>query len=257
MAINHYYYDQQIKRYIVQFMAVFAGLQVNVGKTDSREEGLIPVPIHYGYKDRVVASILADNTQNKPLRLPLMSAYLTGIEMAPERRKGIGTERRHTFVPRGGILPDDATVVRQYMPIPYNLTMELSIYTSNQEQKLQIMEQLLMLFDPTLQIQTNDAMFDWTKITVVELTGVRPEENYPSATDRRIIQNSLDFTVPIWIAAPAHLKQDFIKDVYMRLGVVDSAADGSYDIIAQLDDLGFDYEKVFTFDGIEDALDEG
>ena len=43
-----YYYDKQITNYILQFMAIFSGLQVRVGKFGDQEESLIPVPIHYG-----------------------------------------------------------------------------------------------------------------------------------------------------------------------------------------------------------------
>ena len=71
MAIQKegFYYNGQLVRYINQFMAVFTGLQVQIGKRNDQEERLIPVDIHYAHMDRVVASILADNTQNKPLKI--------------------------------------------------------------------------------------------------------------------------------------------------------------------------------------------
>jgi len=104
MAFNNYFYNFQIQNYIIQFMAIFAGLQVEVGKTDTRDKALIPVHIKYGSKDRVSAAILTSFTQNKQPRVPLMSAYITGFELAPERRKGIGTVRREAFLPSGEIL---------------------------------------------------------------------------------------------------------------------------------------------------------
>lgn len=246
-----YYYNAQLRNYILQFMAIFADFKVEVGKKDDREKSLIPVHLTYGAKDRVVASIFSDNTQNKPLRLPAMSAYLNGIEMAPDRRKGIGVERRETYMPAGGTFPDDITTIRQMMPVPYTASLELSIFTSNRDEHLQLIEQILMFFDPIIQIQTTDDTFDWTKLTTVELLGIRFEENYPSGADRRVIQTSMDFAMPVWIASPAKLKKDFIKTIQVRLGTISTATTGSQDIIAELDSQGIEYEKWFDANEID------
>jgi hypothetical protein len=242
-----YYYDEQIRDYILQFMAVFAGIRVRVGKLDDREPSLIPVHLTYGAKDRVVASILGDNTQNKPIRLPAMSAYMNGIELAPDKRKGVGARRREVYMPTGGQFPTDIRTIEQLMPVPYNTSFELSIYTSNRDEHFQILEQIMMFFDPILQVQKNDDTFDWTKITTVELLGINFEENYPAGTDRRIIQTTCQFVVPVYIGVPAKIKNDWIADIYMRLGVASNSSfsGGSYDVVAELDDLGFDYQKVF------------
>src|SRR5690554_4769320 len=141
-----YYFNNQVRDYILQFMAIFAGLHVSIGKMDNREPALIPVHLTYGPKDRVVAHIMGEHTQNKPLRLPTMSAYMSSIEMAPERQKGVGVSRRETFMPAGCVFPDDIQTVEQLMPVPYNTTMDLSIYTSNRDEHLQILEQIMMFF---------------------------------------------------------------------------------------------------------------
>lgn len=246
-----YYYNDQIRDYILQFMAIFAGLKVQIGKFEDREPTLIPIHLTYGPKDRVVAAIFADNTQNKPIRLPAMSAYMNAIDLSPDRRKGVGSIRRETFMPTGGQFPDDIKTIEQLMPVPYNSTMELSIYTSNRDEHLQIMEQIFMFFDPVLQVQKNDDTFDWTKITTVELVGINFEENYPSGIDRRIIQTTLQFLMPIYIAVPAKIKNNFIADINLRVGLVSAATSGSHNIIAELDDLEFDYESLFSLDDLD------
>lgn len=246
-----YYYNEQLRKYILQFMAIFAGFKVQVGKKDDREPALIPTHITYGAKDRVVASIFSDNTQNKPLRLPAMSAYMNNIDLSPDRYKGVGVTRRSTHLPNGGTFPDDLTTVRQMMPVPYNASMELSIYTTNRDEHHQLLEQILMFFNPILQIQTTDDTFDWTKITTVELVGIRFEENYPAGGDRRIIQTTLDFIMPVYIASPATLKNDFIKDVLVRIGTISTGTEGSQEILAELDAQGFEYENWFDSDDID------
>jgi hypothetical protein len=104
------------------------------------------------------------------------------------------------------------------MPIPYVMTAELSLYASNTLQMHQILEQLLMLFDPVLQIQTSDAAFDWTKLTTVELTGINNEENYPPGGDRRIIMWSFNFEIPIYISAPVDIRDEIVKKIFITIG---------------------------------------
>jgi hypothetical protein len=218
--INYYFYDNQIKSYLLQFCNIFAGLKVMTGKGESGEPEFMSVPITIGSKDRVVAAIQAGNTQNKPFSLPIMAAYMTNISLAPTR-KGIGVVDKRVFLPAGGIYPDDLKTVTRVMPIPYLMSAQVSIYASNTDQMMQILEQLLVLFDPVLQIQTSDSAFDWTKITTVELTAVTNEENYPSGLDKRIIQWSLEFEIPIYISMPADIRDEMVRRIIVQLGDLD------------------------------------
>ena len=244
MQADGYYYNQQLKKYILQFMAIFSGLQVQVGKTGTLEERLISVPIHYTTTDRVVAAIKGDNTQNKPLRLPVMSVYKRNLSLDMSRAKGVGAERRNVFTPVGGLVPNDTEVVYQRMPVPYKLEMELSIYCSNTDQEFQILEQILPLFDPALIIQTSDAPLDWTRMTQVNLMSMSNDNNYPVGTDRRIIQKTVTFEVPIWIDIPADVRRNLVEKVFLRIGAVSTGSILSEDIIADLDGQGIEYDLV-------------
>lgn len=250
-ALREYYYNHQLRNYLIQFMALFAGLRVEVGKTEDKEPRLVKVPIMSASKDRVVAAIKGENTQNKPIRLPTMSAYVNNFDLAPELRHGVGGKRRNTFMPSGGLFPDDIKVVEQRMPVPYRASFELGIWASNQDQHYQLLEQILMLFDPILQIQTTDEPFDWTKITTVELVGVRLDENVPHGSDRRMIKTFLDFVAPVYLSVPADVHQRYVKDIYLRIGAVQTASVTSEDIIADLDAQGIEYDLVFTLDDID------
>lgn len=245
-----YYYDGQITRYINQFMAIFQGLQVQVGKWHDREPSLVPVEIRYGHPDRVVASILAENTQNKPIKLPAMSAYISGFSLDMGRARGTGQERRNTFTPVGGLVPDDMRVIHQRMPVPYKLSVDLHIYASNTDQHFQMLEQILPLFEPQLNIQTSDAVFDWTRLSSVFLTDISVDSNFPIGTERRIIQSKLTFEMPVEIATPADVRRDFIERIYLRVGVVATDSDTNYEIIADLDAQGIPYELIATSDNL-------
>jgi len=244
--LSNYNYDAQLRAYMVQFCAVFAGVEVEVGKRDETEPHLIRIPIKSASADRVVAAIKGENTQNQPIRIPIMAAHLASLDQFPEARKGVGGNRRQTYVPVGGLVPNDIKVVEQRMPVPYRATYELAIWTSNLYQRDQVLEQLLSIFNPTLQLQTSDDVFDWTRITDIELLDIRLEENIPAGTDRRLIQTTLTFACPIRLSVPSEVHTRFIQDVYVRLGVVGTDVETAADAIADLDLQGIEYEQIFS-----------
>lgn len=219
--ITDFYYDEQIRNYLLQFCAIFSGMKIKTGKGQTGQEEFISVPIHVGNKDRVVAAITTANTHNKIFALPIMSTHVQSVELTPERRKGIGVVDNRVFMSAGGIYPDDLRVAQRIMPIPYNLGLEVAIYASNTYQLHQILEQIMMMFDPILQIQTTDKPFDWTKITTVELTAINNEENYPVATERRILVWTLNFILPIWISPPMDIKDEVVRKIIIRIGDLD------------------------------------
>ena len=228
MSIGYFYYDAQIRRYLLQFCNIFVGLQVQTGKGTCDEPEFMTVPIMVGSRDRVVAAIQAGNTQNKPFTLPALAATMSGLELAPQR-KGVGVVDRRVFLPEGGVYPTDLTTVVRVMPIPYLMSVELSIYASNTQQLHQILEQVLMLFNPVLQIQTTDSAFDWTKITSVELTSINNEENYPPGGDRRVLTWTLSFEVPIHLSAPMDLRDEIVRKIVIRLGDLEGLQIGEID----------------------------
>ena len=216
--ITTYYYDGQIRSYVLQFCAIFAGLKVSTGIGECDAPEFITVPIVVGNKDRVVAALMTGNTINRSFSLPTMAAYLSGLAPADERRRAPGMIDQRVTLKTGGVFPEDLTIVKRAMPIPYNATIELVIYASNTQQLHQILEQVLVLFNPDIQIQKSDGPFDWTKLTNVTLTDISNDENYPAGTERRMIVWTLSFLMPIWLGIPMGVKDDLVRKVIIQIG---------------------------------------
>jgi len=192
-------------------------MKVHTGLDACGEIRELEVPIRYGSTDRVASAIGARNTQNQPYTLPMMTCYMTGIELSPDRLHGVNTVDRRTYLEQGGVYPDDVKALRRVMPIPFNLQMELAIHSSNTEQAYQILEQLMILFDYDLQVQFNDATFDWGKISKVTLTGLGNEEVYPTGTERRVLVWNLTFDFPIWISPPYEIRNNIIESISLSI----------------------------------------
>lgn len=242
--IHNYYYNQQLKKFILGFSNVFTGMQVSAGLDGAGNPVKMEVPIRYGSSDRVTAAIAAGNTQNKLHTIPMMSAYMTGLDLAPDRLHGVNQTDRRTYLDQGGIFPDDIKSIQRVMAIPYNMQMELSIYASSTDQMFQIIEQILILFDYDLQLQFNDSAFDWTKISKLKLTGIQNEENYPAGTDRRMIIWTLQFELPIWMSPPIEIRNDLIKSISIRIGNLDTLTLNEVDSDGNLVPFGETYASI-------------
>jgi hypothetical protein len=111
--------------------------------------------------------------------------------------------------------------IERLMPVPYKLTMRLDIWTSNTEQKLQILEQILALYNPALEIQNTDNYVDWSSLSYVELIDTTwSSRSVPTGTENPIDIATLRFNVPIWISSPAKVK---------KLGVIERVVASIYD----------------------------
>lgn len=220
-SADHYFYDGQLRKAQVQFAAVFSELQVQIGKNDNKSQtDLMTVPVKIGSMDRVVGAIMAGNTQNKPIRVPAIAVQMIGIDQAFDFIKGSNQQYRNTTFPLGSVLPDDGKVIYKLMPFPYFMQMEVSIIASNEHQHQQILEQILLLFNPDLQIQISDQYSDWTKISHIELTGIGLETNYPGDDGRRFITTTMNFKVLIYLSPAMNVKENYIKKVMLRISAL-------------------------------------
>lgn len=251
-TLNDHFYQEQIRKYMIQFMAIFSGLQVSVGENGNNSQtNLIKVPIVHGSKDRVVAAILANNSPNIPVRLPTMVAHITGIQIANERMKGQGTVMSDTVFPRGGTFPDDLKVVNKRMPIPYMFQAELNILTSNLKHKYEMLEQIFLLFRPDLWFNTSDDPNDWTALNEVKLNDINLEEAYPPGGEARILSTTLVFQFLAYISAPFDIRENTIQRIKTRIRAIEGAEsfedfiedarskniDGEYSNIFDISDL--------------------
>jgi hypothetical protein len=102
--------------------------------------------------------------------------------------------------------------VERYMPVPYDLTMQVDIWTSNENIKEQLLEQILMLYNPSIDFQTSNNPLDWTFLSYIEMQEniTWSSRSIPIGTDNPIDVLSMTFKVPIFINPPAKVKRQSI-----------------------------------------------
>lgn len=218
-----FFYDQQIRRYILQFLRCFADFKIELPPDENGVRLQKRIPIRYGDMSRQVAQILRDNSQNVAQMAPAMAGYITGIEMAPKQRRdtmNVGKQRileRQYNAETGEYTTEigNRYTVESYMPVPYDMAMNLDVWTTTTTDKMQIFEQIGYIFNPSVQLQTHDNPIDWSTISEVEMTGVQwTSRSMPVGTDNPIDIMTLSFRVPIWINPPAKItRQRIIEQI--------------------------------------------
>jgi hypothetical protein len=204
-----HFYDGAIRRYVTQTIRVFSEFTVRYS-----DGTLHRIPVAYGDADRQAATIVRQNSENTVNSIPRISVYIHGLDLDRERLQD------STFVSKKQIREREIVdgqytsnsgrnyTVERIMPTPFKLTMKVDIWTANTDQKLQIMEQILILFNPSLEIQTTDNYLDWTSISVLNLDSINwTSKAVPVGTDTPIDIGTLTLNTPIWLSPPAKVKQ--------------------------------------------------
>jgi hypothetical protein len=159
---------------------------------------------------------LKKNTENVMPTAPFIACYIKALEYDQTRLQDptfvskLQIRERAVDPTTGEYLYTQGAgyTVERIMPSPYKLTFSADIWTSNTDQKLQVLEQILVLFNPSLELQTSDNYVDWTSLTVLQLTGTTwSSRQVPQGTDQTIDISTLAFTSPIWITPPAKVKK--------------------------------------------------
>ena len=138
-----HFYDGQIRRYITQMVRLMSNFSYKDGKGNLTE-----IPVMYGDLTRQVANIIRENSENKIPSAPRMSVYITGLAMDTARLADSSyinkvNIREQAYDTDGNeYLNKEGKnyTVERLMPTPYTLTVNVDIWSSNTDQKLQILE---------------------------------------------------------------------------------------------------------------------
>jgi len=228
-----YWYDGQVKRYLQQLIRIFSNFQV--AENTSNGVNYNTVPCRYADQSRMVAQILRNNSENVISSAPFIACSIQSLQVARDRihepnfvstqqvaERSFNTETGQYESGHGNLY-----TVQRYMPVPYNLTLQADIWTTNTDTKLQILEQLMILFNPNIQLQSNDNPLDWSNVFEVELTDVQwSSRSIPQGVDESIDVATMSFAVPIWISPPAKVKrQEIIQRIVTDIHETNSIAD--------------------------------
>lgn len=194
---EHFYYEI-IRKTIIAFGALFNNIYLKHKNNDGEVVSTIKVPIAYGPTQKFLARLKESPNLNKPIQVttPRMSMEIIALSYNAQN-KGVQTQ---TFVARD----DNGKPRKGYLPVPYTLNLELSIFTKLEEDMFQIVEQIIPYFQPTytVSITVVDEINEKRDIPFT-LDNITMTDNYEGNFDeRRALIWTLKFSAQIYFFIP-------------------------------------------------------
>ncbi len=202
MLGNRQFYHETVRSIIVGFGTLFNDIHV-VRKNNS---GVITqsmkVPLAYGPKQKWLTRLDQDAGLDSKvaLTLPRLGFEIQDLTYDPARK----LNRVQKFKKVKSSASDSGKLDTQYMPVPYNVGIQLYAMAKQSDDALQIVEQILPYFQPdyTLTIKDMEDMGIARDIPIV-LNSIQYEDNYRGTyEERRAIIYTLDFTTKFYLYGP-------------------------------------------------------
>ena len=167
----------------------------------------------YGPAQKFLARLEQQADLNKPVQisLPRMSFEMNNVAYDPSRKTGV----TQTFK-----TSDGTNMKKVYMPVPYNIGFELSIFSKLNDDALQIVEQILPYFQPSFNLTVDLVSSIGEKRDVpVILDNVGFQDDYEGDfSTRRALIYTLNFTAKTYLFGPiAETTSGLIKKVQTDL----------------------------------------
>lgn len=195
--LGTYFYHEILRKTVIGFGTLFNDINIRHRDASGTSFSNLKVPLAYGPIQKFLARIQQQPDLNREvaLTLPRLSFEMTGMQYDPSRKTGV----TQTF-----LASQSGNVKKVYMPVPYNVTFELNIISKLNDDSLQIIEQILPYFQPSLNITINliSAIGEKKDVPIV-MESITQNDQYEGGFDsRRLIIHTLRFTAKTYLFGP-------------------------------------------------------
>lgn len=234
MAIEvvEWWFDGQQRRFLEQIVRAFSGFQYRPGIRNGVQPSPVVIPCRMATQNRMVANIMKNLSENTVLTVPLITVSQIGLVGRREdvqslsHISSVNASERAIDQNTGKYLGSKGNTytIHRFMPRPFTMKIQIDIWTSNLDQKDQILEQILPIIYPSFDIQNSENGIDWSALSTVFCDDInRSSINIPVGTDSEIDVATLTLTLPIWLNPPAKVVgQKLIREIITN---VNSASD--------------------------------
>lgn len=146
------FYHATIRKYVGMIGSLFNNISIQRFLANGDVKETLEVPIAFGPKEewvvwlrdgsRIIRDPETDERVEVQVIAPRISFDMVGFNYAPDRMKSVMHEIRYSN--------DDDGVSSQFQPTAYDFLFEVSVHTKHIDDTLQIIEQVLPYFNPTV-----------------------------------------------------------------------------------------------------------
>ena len=184
------------------FGRLFSDIKIARQGNDGKVAQTIAVPLAYAPKEKWLVRVDSDPNlnHNTYTSLPRLSFEVTGYNYDATRK----TNKMSKIMCKDTTDAGNPTAKAVFSPAPYNIDIGLYVLTKTQEDAMQIIEQILPIFNPEYTLSVNAVPeMEITQDIPVVLNSITVEDNYDgSFQERRFVVHTLTFTLKTNIYGP-------------------------------------------------------
>jgi len=200
----------------IAFGQLFNNIQIKRKDSSGSTIQSIRVPLAYAPKEKFLTRLDQQpdlDNREFAITLPRMSFEISTIEYDASRKLNRLQKFKKVKTSADGKILD-----YNYMPVPYNISYSLNVFTATAEGGLQIIEQILPYFQPDYTVTVNAIPnLDIKRDVPIVLNNVNYEDSYSGDyTTRRAVIYTLGFTAKTYLFGPAQT-QKVVKTVQSDL----------------------------------------
>lgn len=193
---EHFYYEA-IRKTVIAFGTLFNSIYIKHKNNSGEVVSTLKVPFAYGPTQKFLARLEQSPDLNKKIQIttPRISMEIVGLTYDASRKSS---------TMRGFLTKDSTGPRKSYLPVPYNVNFELSIFTKLEDDMFQIVEQIIPYFQPqyTITITAVEEIQEKRDI-IFTLDNISMTDNYEgNFDDRRALIWTLKFTAKTYIFLP-------------------------------------------------------
>jgi len=215
--LGNRFYNQSFRKLIIAFGQIFNNIVIQRTNSTGGVTARIKVPLAYAPKEKFLVRL--DQQENLESRefattLPRMGFEIKGLTYDASRK--LTRVQKYSKVKSG---EDGQKMNYNYTPVPYNIAMNLYIFTATAEDGLQIVEQILPYFQPDYTVTINAVPdLNIKRDIPIVLGNITYEDSYDeSFTNRRAVIYTISFTAKTYLFGPMN-NQKVIKEVQTDIG---------------------------------------
>ena len=198
--LGQQFYHETIRKVIVSFGTMFNDINLVRKDSSGNISQSMKVPLAYGPREKFLVRLREDADLSKTIAitLPRIGFEIANLSYDPTRK----LNRVQKFKKVKGSKASQLDT--QFMPVPYNIDIELYVMAKQSDDALQIVEQILPYFQPDYTFTINDMADMGIKRDVpIILNSIGYEDDYQGDfTTGRALIYTLSFTAKFYLYGP-------------------------------------------------------
>jgi hypothetical protein len=200
---------------------------VSSGNDANGNPELTRVPCTFMSSDKSVLSMINNNSDTILQSVPKMVLTISDLSLNNDKMSGSPympyesefNEKKYDEE-TGNYVHDlgNCYRVERLNPLPIGITFKLYIFTTLITHKLQLFEQIRMLFSPTAELQTSENPLDWSRLSALVLTNVNYSSRGTNIDSSTLDSMDLTFQLDTNLDAPALIsKSTLIENIITEI----------------------------------------